>query len=88
MALLNLKGSHWLNDNNQLAGSLYYRKANLHNVNSNAQLDDGCFNDDGSLATTTARGATTYKCANKAPNGTAVNSVTGARALALGYGRW
>ncbi|MCO4249525.1 hypothetical protein NG707_19210, partial [Acinetobacter baumannii] len=32
MALLNLKGSHWLNDNNQLAGSIYYRKANLHNV--------------------------------------------------------
>jgi outer membrane receptor protein involved in Fe transport len=88
MALLNLKGSHWLNDNNQLAGSIYYRKANLHNVNSNAQLDDGCFNDDGSLATTTAGGITNYKCANKAPNGTAVNSVTGAKALALGYGRW
>ncbi|WP_024972381.1 TonB-dependent receptor domain-containing protein [Ralstonia pickettii] len=88
MALLNLKGSHWLNDTNQLAGSVYYRKASLHNVNSNAQLDDGCFNDDGSLATTAAGGTTTYKCANKAPNGTAVNAVTGANALALGYGRW
>ncbi|MCO5401733.1 TonB-dependent receptor plug domain-containing protein, partial [Ralstonia soli] len=88
MALLNLKGSHWLNDNNQLAGSVYYRKANLHNINSNAQLDDGCFNDDGSLATTAAGGVTTYKCANKAPNGTTVNAVTNANALALGYGRW
>lgn len=86
MALLNLKGSHWLNDSNQLAGSVYYRKANLHNVNSNAQLDDGCFNDDGSLATTS--GIAAYKCANKAPNGTAANAVTGANALALGYGRW
>ena len=34
MALLNLKGSHWLNDDNQIAGSAYYRKASLRNVNS------------------------------------------------------
>ena len=88
MALLNLKGSHWLNDTNQLAGSVYYRKANLHNVNSNARLDDGCFKDNGALATTTTGGITAYKCANTAPNGTAVNAVTGANALALGYGRW
>ena len=84
MALVNLKGSHWLSDSNQLAGNVYYRKADSHNINSNAQLDDGCFNDDGSLATSVVG----FKCANKAPNGTAVNSVSGANALALGYGRW
>ena len=88
MALLNLKGSHWLNDDNQIAGSAYYRKASLRNVNSNAELDDGCFNDDGSLATSTTGGVTAYRCANRAPNGTAANAVTGANALALGYGRW
>lgn len=88
MALLNLKGSHWLNDDNQIAGSVYYRKASLRNVNSNAELDDGCFNDDGTLATSTTGGVTAYRCANRAPNGTAANAVTGANALALGYGRW
>ncbi|PVX61028.1 TonB-dependent receptor [Paraburkholderia unamae] len=85
MALLNLKASHWLNDSNQIVGNVYYRHTNLNNFNSNADLDDGCFNDDGSLATTTSG---TSKCANQAPGGTAVNSITGANALALGYGRW
>lgn len=84
MRLVNLKASHWLNDTNQLSGEVYFRQSNTRNLNSNAQLDDGCFNADGFLAT--ASGA--YKCANKAPGGTAVNSVTGANALALGFGRW
>ena len=85
MGLVNLKASHWLDDANQLSGQIYYRQSNAKSQNSNAGLDDGCFNDDGSLATNSA-GA--LKCANAAPNGTAVNSVTGANALALGYGRW
>ena len=85
MRLINLKASHWLNPTNQLSGQVYYRRSNSQGLNSNAALDDGCFNDDGSLAATTS-GA--YKCANMAPGGTAVNSVTGAAAQALGYGRW
>jgi outer membrane receptor protein involved in Fe transport len=85
MRLVNLKASHWADDANLISGQVYYRQSNATGRNSNAGLDDGCFNDDGSLATT-ASGA--FKCANQAPNGTAVNSVTGANALALGYGRW
>lgn len=84
MTLLNLKGSHVLDDNNQLTGNLFFKLGDAHNINSNAQLDDGCFNADGSLALT----GSTPKCANKAPNGTAINSVTYAPALAMGYGRW
>lgn len=85
MTLVNLQASHWLNDTNQLSGEVYFRQSNSQGLNSNAQLDDGCSNADGSLVTT---GSGAYKCANQAPGGTAVNAVTGANALALGYGRW
>ncbi|HEY3950221.1 TonB-dependent receptor [Phenylobacterium sp.] len=85
MRLDTLKASHWVDEANLLTGQVFYRQSNARSLNSNAELDDGCFNDDGSLATT-ATGA--FKCANAAPNGTAVNSITGANALALGYGRW
>ena len=74
MTLVNLKASQWLNDANQLSGEVYYRQSNSQGLNSNAQLDDGCSNADGSLATNSS-GA--YKCANQAPGGTAVNSITG-----------
>ncbi len=84
MTLINVKGQHVLDDSNQLAGNLFFRKGNSHNINSNVMLDDGCFNSDGSLAMS----GVTPKCANKAPNGTATNSVTHANALAYGYGRW
>jgi len=85
MRLVNLKASQWADDANLLTGQVYWRRSDAASLNSNAGLDDGCFNDDGSLAATAA-GA--LKCANAAPGGTAVNSVTGANALALGYGRW
>lgn len=85
MRLISLKASHQLDDMNQLSAQVYYRQSNAQSLNSNAGLDDGCFNDDGSLVVA-ASGA--FKCANAAPGGTAVNSVTGANALALGYGRW
>ena len=87
MTLINLKGLHALDDNNQLAGNVFFRKGNSHNINSNVALDDGCFNSDG----TWALSGSAPKCANKAPSGTATNSVTGSTAnsaLALGYGRW
>jgi len=77
--MVNLKGSHWLNDLNQVVGNVYYVKSNATSQNSNAALDDGCYDSNNNVTT---------KCANAAPNGTAVNNVTGARALALGYGRW
>ena len=88
MRLVTLKGSQWIDDANLLTGQIYYRQSNARSQNSNAELDDGCFNDDGSLATTNGAGA--FKNAPNAarPNGTAVNSITGANALALGYGRW
>jgi outer membrane receptor protein involved in Fe transport len=84
MRLVSLKASHQFDDTNQLSAQVYYRQSNAQSLNSNAGLDDGCFNDDGSLATN----ASGFKCANAAPNGTAVNTITGANALALGYGRW
>ncbi len=84
MRLATLKASQWLNDTNQLSGEVFYRQSNAQSLNSNAQLDDGCFNPDGSLATTSG----VAKCAKQAPGGTAVNAVTGANALALGFGRW
>lgn len=84
MRLVTLKASHWLDDADQLSGDVHYRQSNASSLNSNAGLDDGCFEDDGSLATT----ASGPKCANAAPGGTAVNAITGANALALGYGRW
>ncbi len=85
MRLVTLKASHWADGANLLTGQVYWRQSNAKSRNSNAGLDDGCFNDDGSPATTAA-GA--FKCANAAPGGTAANSITGANALALGYGRW
>jgi outer membrane receptor protein involved in Fe transport len=85
LRLVSLRGSRQLNDENQLLAQVYYRQSNAQSLNSNAGLDDGCINDDGSLVVT-ASGAP--KCANAAPGGTAVNTVTGANALALGYGRW
>jgi outer membrane receptor protein involved in Fe transport len=84
MGLVTLKASHWIGGSNLLTGQVYYRRSDSKSLNSNAGLDDGCFNDDGSLAGSAAG----FKCVNQAPNGTAVNSVTGANALALGYGRW
>ena len=84
MRLVNLKASHWLDGANQLSGQVYYRQSNARSLNSNAGLDDGCFKADGSLAAN----ASGFKCANAAPDGTAINSITGANALALGYGRW
>ena len=84
MRLINLKASHWLNDANQISGEVYYRQSNARGLNSNAQLDDGCYSADGTFATS----AGVAKCANQAPGGTAVNAITGANALALGYGRW
>lgn len=88
VALLSLSGTHALDDTHELDGNVHYRHARSAGLNSNASLDDGCFNDDGSPATTVVDGATVAQCANKAPDGTAVNAVTGANALALGYGRW
>ena len=35
MTLVNLKGSHALDDNNQLAGNIFFRKGSAHNINSN-----------------------------------------------------
>ena len=88
-SLAQLKGRHALGDHDQISASLHVRHARTASRNSNAGLDDGCFSDDGTLATTTAAdGSTVVKCAGKAPGGTAVNSVTSAAALALGYGRW
>ena len=88
MGLITLKASHWLDAANQLSGQVYYRQSNSQGFNSNADLDDGCFTATGAVATTTTGGVTTFKCGNQAPNGTAVNSITGAAAQALGYGRW
>ncbi|HEY0437244.1 MAG TPA: Plug domain-containing protein, partial [Phenylobacterium sp.] len=85
MRLVTLKASHWADDANLLIGQVYYRQSNARSLNSNAGLDDGCFADDGSPALT-AGGA--FRCGGQAPGGTALNSVTGANALALGYGRW
>ena len=85
MGLLSLNGSHWLSEDNKLVGNAHYRDANSRVVNSNAVLDDGCYAADGTLALV-AGGVP--KCSNKAPEGTAVNAVTGAPALALGYARW
>jgi outer membrane receptor protein involved in Fe transport len=84
MTLINLKGSHSVGENDQVAGNVYIRNGHSGNNNSNAALDDGCINSDGSLTLS----GTTPKCANKAPNGTATNSVTNPIALAYGYGRW
>ncbi len=85
MGLLNLSGSHGLGAGSKLVGNAYYREARSQVVNSNAVLDDGCYAADGTLAL--AAGGVP-RCSNQAPEGTAVNAVTGAEALALGYGRW
>ncbi|MEY4760468.1 MAG: hypothetical protein RLZZ200_324, partial [Pseudomonadota bacterium] len=81
-----LRGSHRFSDVDALVASLYYRSVGTANENSNAELDDSCFDDEGSLASLPTLG--TLACADKAPMGTAVNAVTGAEALALGYGHW
>jgi outer membrane receptor protein involved in Fe transport len=88
MGFINLKASHWLTETNQMIGQLYYRHAELYNVNSNARLDDGCFVTSGDPTSGLALSNGVVKCANMAPNGTAVNSVTSANALALGFGQW
>ncbi len=82
--LINFKASLGLDETNHLSAQVYARRSNAQSVNSNAGLDDGCFNADGSLATDAAG----FKCANQAPGGTAVNSVTGVNALSLDYGDW
>lgn len=73
MVLFNLKASHWLNDSNQIAGNIHYRKSDARSANSNAQPDPGC---------------DTQDCSGAAPSGTAINAVTDANALALGYRSW
>jgi outer membrane receptor protein involved in Fe transport len=83
MRLISLKASHWTDEADLVTGQVFYRQSDARSVNSNAGLDDGCFGDDGAPTLT---GAGT--CADQAPNGTAVNAVTGPNALALGYGRW
>lgn len=84
MLLVNLKGMHQLGEHDHVAANAFYRRSSAHTVNSNANLDDGCFNPDGSLAGTPG----VPLCANQAPGGTALNAVTGASALAQGYGLW
>lgn len=39
LAMLNLKGSHFLSDDKLVAGNLYYRKNRITGFNSNAELD-------------------------------------------------
>ena len=85
LGLLSLNGSQALAGGSRLVGNAYYRGASSAVVNSNAALDDGCYAADGTLALAAGGG---FKCGNKAPDGTAVNSITGADALALGFGRW
>ena len=83
---VSLKGRRPVGDNQEVAAQLYLRQSQARSLHSNAELDDGCFNDDGTLAS--LPGQATPQCANKAPQGTATNSVSSASALALGYGRW
>ena len=85
LRLVNLQASRVLNSTNQISTQIYNRQSNATSLNSNAGLDDGCFDANGDLATATGGG---FKCANAAPSGTAANSITNANALALGYGRW
>lgn len=44
LAMISLKGTHFLADDKLIAGNIYYRMSNARNFNSNAQCDDvlGC----------------------------------------------
>lgn len=87
--LMSLKARHPLGDSHEIAAQVYFRHSTSKSVNSNAELDGSCFNDDGALASSIDPGGlSTIKCANKAPFGIATNGVSSAAALALGYGRW
>ena len=76
MGLLNLKASHWADDNHFLTGNLYVRRSDSSSANSNAQLDDGCYDSSGNV---------TAQCTNitggtgTAPNGVATNPLGLAR---------
>jgi outer membrane receptor protein involved in Fe transport len=85
----NLKASQQLSSNSLLSAQVYHRQSNTQSMNSNADLDDGCFNSDGSPSTgSLSTNASGLRCANATLNGSALNAVTGADALALGYERW
>ena len=66
MTLINVKGSHWSSENDLFNGNLFFRQSNATSVNSNANLDDGCFDSNSDVIA---------KCQNLALNGTAPNSV-------------
>ena len=76
MTLLNLKGSHWSSENDLLNGNLFFRQSNSSSVNSNANLDDGCFDSNSNVIA---------KCQNLALSGTASNSIA---SNALGLKRY
>lgn len=66
-----------------LSAVAFFRRSDARSLNSNAALDDSCFNADGPLVTN----ASGFGCANAPPGGTAVDTIANADALALGYGR-
>jgi iron complex outermembrane recepter protein len=80
MLLLQFKGSHVLDDNNQLAGNLYFKQGRAHSINSNAGLSEDCFDPD--------TGQPLSACASMASGGTALNTVSHANALTYGFGQW
>jgi outer membrane receptor protein involved in Fe transport len=49
MILVNAKASHWTDDDHSFTGNVYYRNAFSGSVNSNAQLDDGCFDENANV---------------------------------------
>jgi outer membrane receptor protein involved in Fe transport len=85
MGLLSLNASHWVGERNKLVANAHVRDVHSQILNSNAALDEGCYAPDGMLATTDAGD---LACGKQAPGGTAVNSITSADALALGFGHW
>lgn len=92
MFLLSLKANHPISDELVMNGNVYFQRLNSANLNSNAQLDDGCTNPDGTLSASTKYIGTLnpngFKCAQQAPNGSALNSITGSAAQALGFARY
>jgi outer membrane receptor protein involved in Fe transport len=92
MMLINLKAEHAQDDDHQINANLYFKRVTTDTTNSNAQLDDGCNNADGSLVTGSKYISISnpygYKCGAQAPNGTALNSITGSAAQALGFARY
>ena len=75
--LINLKGNHVIDDDHSVIGNVYFRKSNARSQNSNAHLDDGCYD---------AAGDLTAACQNiSGGTGTAPNAVA---ANALGLARY